>query len=72
MVSRGVVACEKRGLGKTALVQRFLGDLDEHGEAVALAGRRHKQESLPYKALGSLVDSLSRCHGIRRRGLVTA
>ncbi len=47
------------GMGKTALVRRFLDSLRESREVVILAGRCFERESVPYKALDSLMDVLS-------------
>ena len=48
------------GVGKSALVQHFLDGLAEPGEPVVLAGRCYEREAVPYKALDSLIDALSR------------
>jgi predicted ATPase len=49
------------GIGKTALVDRFIEDLKgEAPDAVILCGRCHERESVPFKALDSIIDSLTR------------
>ncbi len=48
------------GMGKTALVGRFLQQLRDHEpQAVILTGRCYERESVPYKALDNVVDELS-------------
>ena len=49
------------GVGKTALVRNFLDDLAEkQSETVILEGRCYERESVPYKALDGVVDSLTK------------
>lgn len=46
------------GLGKSALIHRFLSELDPG--AVVLSGRCYERESLPYKSIDTVIDALTR------------
>jgi tetratricopeptide (TPR) repeat protein len=48
------------GMGKSTLVQHFVDGLTTCGEAMVLRGRAYERESVPYKAVDSVVDALSR------------
>lgn len=49
------------GVGKSALVRNFLDDLREHeSDTVILEGRCYERESVPYKALDGVIDSLTK------------
>ena len=47
------------GTGKSAILEHFLRARRQSPDAVVLAGRCYEQESVPYKALDSLVDALA-------------
>jgi eukaryotic-like serine/threonine-protein kinase len=51
----------RSGIGKSVLVRRFLDEIQvRNSNVVVLTGQCYQQESVPYKALDSLVDVLSR------------
>ena len=47
------------GMGKSALLHRFLDDVAERDGAVVLEGRCYERESVPYKGVDSLIDALT-------------
>ena len=48
------------GIGKSALIRRFLGQFGTRDDVVVLSGRCYENESVPYKALDGVVDDVSR------------
>jgi len=59
--SAAVLVVGEPGIGKTALVERFLGaQRATQADVVVLRGRCSLQESLPYNALDGVIDELTR------------
>src|SRR5205085_6938982 len=56
----------RSGMGKSTLVQHFLDRLEERSLATVLHGRAYERESVPYRAVDSVIDALSR-HLVRMR-----
>jgi serine/threonine protein kinase len=50
----------KSGIGKSVLVEQFLETIVGNDRTVILAGRCHERESVPFRALDSLMDALTR------------
>jgi eukaryotic-like serine/threonine-protein kinase len=48
------------GMGKSAVVQHFLDELERRIDVLVLRGRAYERESMPYKAVDSIVDALTR------------
>jgi len=49
----------RSGVGKSALVGKFLHEVEAQRSAMVLSGRCYEQETVPYKAFDSVVDSLA-------------
>jgi eukaryotic-like serine/threonine-protein kinase len=49
----------RSGEGKSTLGERFLTPLHEDGRAAVMSGRCYDRESVPFKALDTLIDSLA-------------
>jgi serine/threonine protein kinase/tetratricopeptide (TPR) repeat protein len=61
------------GMGKSALVRTFLDQIKEQKhKPIILQGRCYERESVPYKALDGVVDSLSRHLASLRHGRAEA
>lgn len=50
----------RSGMGKSALAQRFLAQVDRRHDTVTLRGRCYERESVPFKGFDALIDGLGR------------
>ncbi len=60
------------GMGKSAILERFVESLRKEDIAVVLSGRCYQRESVPYKAFDAAIDALSRYLRRLPTGEVTA
>lgn len=56
--SRSVFVHGLSGMGKSVLIRAFIDSLRSSNETIVLEGRCYEQESVPFKALDDLIDSL--------------
>ena len=56
--TRSVFIHGHSGMGKSVLIRSFLDSISLSGDVVVLEGRCYEQESVPFKALDSLIDAL--------------
>jgi eukaryotic-like serine/threonine-protein kinase len=62
----------RTGTGKTTLIRSFLQEISAQDEAIVLSGRCYERETVPYKALDSLIDALARhLKGLPSRDVAT-
>ncbi len=54
-----VLVAGRSGMGKTALVERFLSELKQREPVVILRGRCYENESVAYQGFDSAIDSLA-------------
>jgi len=54
-----VIVEGESGVGKSAMVRRFTKALQKDRDVLVLAGRCYERESVPYKAIDGVIDSLS-------------
>ncbi len=47
------------GIGKSALVRRYLADVRDDSGCIVLSGRCYERESVPYKGVDTVLDGLS-------------